>query len=426
MSTQKETTINSNATHTLLDYIQEQGFENHIHPQSLSKYPKKFLEKLLKQISEANASWNPENIAMKFSKIPNTSKTFPQGSDYGYSPIEIKTEIENMENKISCSVSLTIEGRTFNISIVTPNKKLFTKEYFTSCIKRMFIWLYVCSNHARDKCSQTMNIYIYFTDLKKTLPSGSNQHLDEIHVNTAFTTSCKTVTELHILRHEEWFKVFIHETFHNMGLDFSEFNQEDTKSEILDIFPLNSDVRLFETYCELWAEVINVLFIAFYTGKKNSEVENLDLILKSAETMIHKEQMFSLFQCSKVLYYFGMNYEDLYKKGGNCNVFRERRYKEKTQVLSYYILKSILFFFLDDFVAWCIKNNSNETLDFNKDPTTLKSTLESYCDLIKHKYDSYDFIKCMRYFKQKFSTMSQSELNRMESQTLRMTVYELI
>jgi len=425
MNKQDENTSVSEITQTLLDYIEKQGLENNIHPKSLSKYPKKFLEKLLKQISSAQEGWNPTSVSMKFSNISKNSKNFPKGSDFSYSPIEIQTEIENMD-KLCCSVSFKINEREFDIAIVAPQKKQYTKSYFTWCIQKIYIWLLVCSQHAREKCSQKMNIYIYFTELKKTLPKDTTQHLDEINVNTAFTTSCKSVTELHLLRHEEWFKVLIHETFHNMGLDFSEFNQENTKGAMLDIFPVKSDVRLFETYCELWAEVINVLFIAFFTEKENGNVENLDQIIKHAETMIHKEQMFSLFQCSKILYYFGMDYEDLYRKGDDCDVIRGRQYKEKTQVLSYYILKSILFFFVDDFVSWCIKHNTNETLDFNKDPAKLKSTLESYCDLIKTRYESYDFIKCMRYLKHRFSDMSHSELNGMEMQTLRMTVHELL
>jgi hypothetical protein len=410
---------------TLLDYIQSQGFANNIHPQSLSAYPKIFLKKILEQISTAHSEWNPENISIKFSTILKDNKKFPKGSDYSYSSIEIRNEIENMD-KICCTVSFNIGERVFNIAIVAPKKKEFNKEYLTSCIKRIYTWLSVSSKHARDKCSQTMNIYLYFTDLKKKLPTGPHEHLDEIHVNTAFTTSCKTTTELHLLRHEEWFKVLIHETFHNMGLDFSEFNQDDTKEAILDIFPVNSDVRLFETYCELWAEVINVLFIAFYLEKKKQDVENLDQVIKRAETMIHKEQMFSLFQCAKVLFYFGLDYEHLYEKGDKCNFIRDNKYKEKTQVLSYYILKSILFFFLDDFITWCIKHNREETLDFNKDSALLESTLDSYCRLIKDRYDSYDYIKCLRYLKQKFSSMTSEELQSTMLRTLRMTVYEIL
>jgi hypothetical protein len=402
----------SRLSNDLLEYIQNEGFAKNIHPQTLSRYSKKFLERLLKQISDAYLSWDPNAVSMRFTNIPKNESRFPKGSDYNFSPKEIRDEIENLD-KVCCIAVFEINGRAFKVNIVAPIKT-YTKEYFTQCIQRIYIWLSVCSLHAREKCSKKMSIYLYFTDLKKTLPDHSGAYLTEINVNTAFTTSCKEVTELHLFRHEEWFKVLIHETFHNMGLDFSEFNQENTKRAILDIFPVNSEVRLFETYCEMWAEVLNILFIVSINNKKNGDVENLEAV----ENMILKEQLFSMFQCAKVLYYFGMDYEDLYKKD---DVRSLRRYKEKTQVLSYYILKSLLFFHCDDFITWCIKNNNNETLDFNKN----QATVESYCQLVKAQHNNYDFVRGIDFMIKKFSTMSEDELKSPISRTLRMTIHDI-
>lgn len=406
----------SQISQTLLDYIEKQGFEKNIHPQTLSRYSKKFLEKLLKQISHAYLSWDPTLVSIRFSNIQKNNSAFPKGSDYSFSPKEIRDEIENLD-KVCCIASFEIGGRIFEVAIVAP-QKTYTREYFTQCIQRIFIWLSVCSLHAREKCSRKMNIYVYFTNLKKTLPNHSETYLTEINVNSAFTTSCKQVTEIHLFRHEEWFKVLIHETFHNMGLDFSEFNQENTKQAILDIFHVNSDVRLFETYCELWAEVLNILFIVFINHKKIGDVENLEQIIKHAESMIIKEQLFSMFQCAKVLYYFGLEYEDLYK---NNDARELARYKEKTQVLSYYILKSLLFFHCDDFIEWCIKNNTDETLDFKKNQVTI----QSYCQLVKARHNNYEFVRGIDLMMKKFSTMTADELNAPISRTLRMTAYEL-
>jgi hypothetical protein len=412
------------ATQELLEYITKQGLDKHIHPQAFSTYPKRFLHKILQQIDDAYVAWNPTSVNIKFSRVSKHDSTFPKGKDYRHSPKEIRDDIENLD-KICCVTSFTVDGHKIDIHIVAPSKKKYTKDYFISCIQRIYMWLSICAKHAREKCSQSMCIYIYFTDLKKLLPKDPNEYLTETHVNTAFTTSCLPTTELYIFRHEEWFKVFIHETFHNMGLDFSELNQTSTQQAILDIFPVNSDVRLFETYCEIWAEVIHVLFVSYMIGKKNGEGENLEHVLNDAIPRIRNEQLFSVFQCAKVLYYFGMDYEDLYKKGIHYDIVREREYKEKTNVLSYYILKTILFYHGDDFITWCIQHNKNETLDFNKDPATLKSVLDSYCQLIKTRYRDYSFVKNIHFMLKKFSTMSESDLRSQQIQTLRMTMYDL-
>jgi hypothetical protein len=62
---------------------------------------------------------------------------------------------------------------------------------------------------------------LYFTNYLKILPPANGSIIDQEHANTAFTTSCKTNTEINLFREEEWFKVLVHETFHCMGLDFS-------------------------------------------------------------------------------------------------------------------------------------------------------------------------------------------------------------
>ena len=173
-----------------------------------------------------------------------------------------------------------------------------------------------------------MNIYLYMTNLKKTLPR-IGKPIKEINANTAFTTSCQPSTEMHLFREEEWFKVFIHETFHNLGLDFSEFDHTKTNAEILTIFPVKSDVRLFETYCEMWAELLNCMFITFY-GPGSREPETL---IKKTAQLVDKERVFSMFQCAKVLHFYGLDYVDLYERTQKSHMIRLTKYKEETPQL---------------------------------------------------------------------------------------------
>lgn len=402
------------STHDLLEFLKNQELLNKCKQIPLSSQSKHLLSTIIKKIIQATQCWNSEKISIRYSRI---SSNFPRGHDYHYCPKVIREEIENMD-KIGAYSSFSIDSRNIEISIIAPFHKRYTKNYFLDCIKKIFIWLSVSSQYSNKKCSQKMNIYMYFTDLMKELPKQTGGVLTETNVNTAFTTSCKDVTELNLFREEEWFKVLIHETFHNMGLDFSEIDTTRSNQQILTLFPVDSDVRLFETYCETWAEIINILFVSYFL---NDENENIDKIIKNSEKMLENERIFSLFQSVKVLYYYGMTYEELYEKSTESQMVRKNQYKEKTNVLSYYILKSLLLFYSDDFICWCLQHNG-ETLNFNKDP----NNIDEYCKLIKEHYKRTDYIKSLGNFEEWFSNIDPEKASeRFEIQTLRMSLYEI-
>ena len=134
-------------------------------------------------------------------------------------------------------------------------------------------------------------MYIYHTSLLKMLPSTNIEILNETHVNTAFTRTCPKDSEIVVFRKEEWFKVFIHETFHNFGLDFSDMELTTCNTKILSIFPVNSDVNLYEAYTEFWARLMNVLFCSYINMKNKNDV---DEFLTNAEFFMNFERIFSL------------------------------------------------------------------------------------------------------------------------------------
>jgi hypothetical protein len=186
--------------------------------------------------------------------------------------------------------------------------------------------------------------------MKKKIPATKRSYIKRINANTAFTTACNTTNEIVIFRYEEWFKVFIHETMHALGLDFSEINTEYTNQCIMDIMPVKSDVRLYETYCETWASILNAMFISLFSTNHNEDLENMDRMIKKTQNFIHLEILFSLFQCCKVLSFFDLKYTDLSEQSINAHNKRTNQYKEETQILSYYILKPISLFHIDALV----------------------------------------------------------------------------
>jgi hypothetical protein len=351
------------------------------------------------------------NDVLAFNK--KNSIQIPKGNDFNSVPKIIQTEIIK-NSKIAYKYSIHIGSRIVNVSFVSPD--VYDEKFFNSCMFRIYKWIYVANFYSPKKCSQHLNIYIYLTNEMKNIPSHKGP-LTEICVNTAFTTSCKTEAEIHIFRKEEWYKVLIHETIHCLGLDFSQFEQTDVNEYILSLFHIKSKVNLFETYCEMWAEIMNVLFISH-----NSilEIENIHIsihkTIENAEHMLNNERRFSIFQCIKVLNFYDLKYKDLLIDKSSQN-----KYKEETNVFAYYILKSLLMFHLNDFMEWCFIHNEN-SIDFNKQD--VENNMIEYCKLIENIYKDKQYFNIIENMTLIFDSIKVSNKNKQEMKTLRMSLYE--
>jgi len=290
---------------------------------------------------------------------------------------------------------LTMTELTYQFSLYDRNVKLFfileeeniesKIETYNKYVDAMIMWLHILNQYSSKQCSNTLNIYLYLTSLEKTLPKSNINVLDEINVNTAFTTSCPKDSEIVIFRKEEWFKVFIHETFHSFGLDFSDMNNIDYNKCILNIFQVESDVNLYESYTEFWAEIINLLFCSFFSLKDKTNVNDF---LSTSEFLINFERTYSFFQLVKILNFMGLSYKDLYSKSETSNILRENLYKEKTNVLSYFVIKTILMNNYQGFLAWC-KSNNLSLLQFKK---TISNQKE-FCKFIAKNYKTSTMIE---------------------------------
>jgi len=371
-------------------------------------------------MADAQSSW--ENIYPKQFQIEaiwkRKGEDFQKGKDYFYIPTEVRYEIEN-HVKTGFVYKFNVHHRIIEVSILhIGDAALKSAKWFSSAIQKIYIWLYIAGLYATSHCSRKMNVFIYWTDLKKKLPNVGGM-IEQLHANTAFTTSCRDTTDLNIYRSEEWFKVFVHETFHNMGLDFSGYPQEDAVSHILKLFPVKSNVNLFETYCETWAETLNVCFLVFESTRNKSDIENM---IKKMEKIMDYERIFSMFQCMKVLHFYGLDYHDLYKKTNTCHLARIHKYKESTNVLSYYILKSLLIYYIDDFLSWCQENNDEKKMNFGK--SAVQENMMEYCLFIESRYLQKEYIDVLESIESWFDSKesNQTSLNEIRK-TMRMTVF---
>lgn len=245
-----------------------------------------------------------------------------------------------------------IGTRTFNIHLYLPLNESKTNAQaanglFKKCIEKIYLWLSLASTHITPQCSNTSSIYLYMTHFKKNFDIDE-KIIRSKHVNSAFTTSCQEDTNVYIYRYEEWFKVLIHECFHCFGMDFSIIDNQHVEQEITKTFNVYNPngIRVYESYCELWGEVLNVVIFSFMKSK------NTNNFCEIFDHLINKELSFSFFQLSKILQKLDISYVNLVDEK-----YKSKRLEEDSHILSYFFLKTILFSNLNIFERWCKRNN---------------------------------------------------------------------
>lgn len=251
------------------------------------------------------------------------------------------------------------------------------EKYYQSSLRFVIYWIHFIQSQTHNPvCIKPIHVYLFMMEENKTLPlieevKYYKPDITETNVNTAFTYSCITQEttqdqEIVLFRKEEWRKVFIHETLHTFGLDFSGIKENKT-NQILSaklfqgIAVSNVEYRLYETYCEVWAEIIHLLF--FIRNKHGKQTQSQ--WRKDIQTHLFTETAFSFFQCAKIADYKGFSFDDLIKASNKIE------YREKTAILSYYFLKTVVLFYLEDFLKWNRVNNVG-FLDFRKTPEIIQ------------------------------------------------------
>jgi hypothetical protein len=218
-------------------------------------------------------------------------------------------------------------------------------------IKIITILLFL-STYALNGCSKHLTIHIIPSKITKELPNETIEILDAQHVNSAVTTSCTTNGSIIIYRKEEYIKILIHELFHVLGLDFSSYFKEDYIQLLREKLNIQSDYLIYEAYNEFWATIINTLFYSVIHTREESILDNYN-------KYINIEKTFSLFQMIKILSFMHLTYDDLWSNNEKNKIMRKMLYKEQTNVLAYYIIKTILLMHDVKVFEWCLIHNIN-------------------------------------------------------------------
>jgi hypothetical protein len=346
-------------------------------------------------VLKEHKSKDPEFYKIKLKKIENATQiTKPKTFNKEGGLIQSVEEHIDKFSFFEIMYSFHLLDRSINIYFILEKSDVDINldlepdlNKFNCYVDNIFIWLSIINKHATNKCSSHFVSYIYFTSLKKELPKDKSTTLSQLHINTAFTYACPTnLAEIVIFRKEEWFKVFIHESFHNFGLDFASMDNTSCSKIMLGIFHITSDVHLFESYAEFWAKFMNIILFSYHLL---DDKEDIDTFIKYTDFLLNYERVHSFFQTAKVLNYMGLTYTDLY----NAPEKSKKNYKEDTNVFAYYVVSLILTNNYPQFVSWCYENNSNSTfLQFKQ----TKENQQKYCDYIQSNYLDKQLLKGMQ------------------------------
>lgn len=400
-----------------------------ISPVRLTNKTKQLLIKLYNEIKTANnyilSLKNKQLIDFYNVKIQriNNIKEIPKPRLYSNRSFPEKVRNHINEHATYLLVySFSLFQRKIQFKFIVEDKNINnTIHDYNRYVDIMLSWIYILNNYSSKDCSKELDVYLYFSNLKKILPESNISILNENNINTAYTTTCPIISDIVIFRKEEWFKVFIHETFHNFALDFSDMNVENATKRILNIFPIKSDVNLFEAYAEFWAEFMNSLFCSYFAmHNKNNENE----FIYNAEYFLHFERTFGFFQLVKILNFMGLKYNDLYSNNKSSITSRKFLYKENTSVFSYYVLNLVLFNNYQGFLQWCDTNNIS-LFQFKK----TDKNLDEFCNYIEKNYKTNTIlngIDCTKNLLEKMKlSKNKNKTNTYLMQNMRMTICEL-
>lgn len=341
-----------------------------------------------------------------------------------YVPKEIKDYIIK-EATYVIDFHCPFEGRNSKINIVVFEKEI-TKEFLEKMkfyALKIYLWVYLLDKYAIKKCGNNLELFLYLTPFKKELPYSVQDIIGPYHVNTGVSDVCQHSGEIIVYRKEEWFKVFIHETMHNLGLDFSMIDNSNIKNKLRKVFTVQTDIKLFESYCEMWARLMNTIMEAYFFVKserfKKIEKKETFFIEKFYEA-IKNEIIFSFYQALKVLEFMGLDYQTITNINDINYSISKSLYKENSNVFAYYVITAILLLHVNDFLLWCYDNNEN-IINFKK--TINNSNGESFVDFIEKISKKDKLLKLVIKLEDKISKDSIQKNKKMNLiKTMKMTL----
>lgn len=395
---------------------------NNNNPTNLKKIYEIIYSDIYKAYTYINSKEYTQNMRSDILAIDkkNNNEKKPSSYDSTFLPKEIHDYIKE-NGKYQLTYSHTEPSIKIHFTLFSETE-LEHLDNYTQQVRIMLMWLYICRLYSAKTCVNQIDIYIYPTPHNKKLPKSTVNILSADNVNTAYTYHCPADGEIVIFRNEEWFKVFLHETFHTYGLDFANVpiskNNNVVNATLRRLFPIESEFNATEAYTETWARIMNCAICVFCALKNKQDHAKFAEYMESS---LELERAFSAFQCNKILKFMGMEYKDLYEASEKSAALRLHLYKEKTSVFAYYILTSLFMNDATGFLNWCYTHNSS-LLQFNN---RSQQSLKDFAEYIEKEYKNKTFNECLQQMNELYTTATKKTRTRMNQlllETTRMTL----
>ena len=343
------------------------------------------------------------------------------------------TNVKNKNAKI-LSYNFQIENIKYQINYI------FFKKITSSLISKMkrevmnlIPVLRIFNKYNQNKNVEYLRVMCYMTPMKKELPKKGI--IGPKEVNTGSVIPCQNTTTITVFRTEEHFKVIIHELIHALCIDFSTNNYSFMQDDIKKIFPIQSDFLLSETYCEFWAlnlylmtKAVNFSGILDNMTLEDVSVTNInEELYEEFDTVftsfLYIEKFWSMFQVVKILDYMGLKYVELFNVESKAE--KKALYKENTNVFAYYVMKTVILFFNDEFLI----NNLRTTNTYIYFPGNEIEALNGFYKFITKYYNNTKLLKEIQImeklylnFKDIQRNKSKNNKNKILANTMRMTI----
>jgi hypothetical protein len=256
----------------------------------------------------------------------------------------IRNKIKNLQNNYKVNIN-NIELHFITNKNLTKKikKKIKTIIKVISTIKKLF-------NNEKNYQS----IIIYDINENKQLPKKKNSIIGPGNCNSGY---CNVIKELNkngsivLYRNEELLKVLIHESIHANFIDFEIIvNQEHQNMDKKICTDYN--ILLNETFTETFACLLNCIFIHYYTNLNIDKIYNNEV------------------KYMKYIFNHLMNFYNIEKIDNILVIDGCKRYfKQSTNVFSYYVLKTLNYLYMNDFLKImkkCSNNYYKMNHNFNK------------------------------------------------------------
>ena len=119
----------------------------------------------------------------------------------------------------------------------------------------------------------------------------------------------------------------------------------------------------------------------------------------------------------------GLKYKDLYNKKHESEIMRSTLYKENTNVLAYYVIKTVMLNNYQSFLSWC-KTHNLSLLQFKK----TASNQSEFCRFIEKNYKTrtmIDNVEKIENFSAQISDKSLTSNKAFILNNMRMSICEM-